>query len=383
MTSNRFAPLQVPEPEPVQNTNKSVGEYMREFIATLDKDDDGKDKDMGEKKYIADNYFEICRMIREFGIYYVEDLMFVRRIMMNDDLMRDIKNSLKICLRKLFTFVDNYNPSINYIEIFINRPIGNLNSDSLNNNDKLKNYLLENDECKVRELIWGIGNLQYYIENKNNNMFNNILLEKNNVNYNRNFINNIKNKIKYLYGVSYDYIHDKSILNAINIFVWSSCLINKIGTTDSNKLTTYCSSHTKRNNTDVFGEIGKIKPFEQFDGLNIIGYKPGRVSWKNTKLSNNSEFMANNHKLSISGFSATTLKILTLINIFNYDDNRSINKHIIYALILYLVPANHSTSEIIAAASLFSYFDTQGNRYNMYENINMKYHLNIHLINNI
>ena len=126
-----------------KHTKKPVHEYMREFIATLDNDDEENDKYMGEKKYIADNYFEICRMIREFDIYYVEDLMFVRMITMNDGLMENIKLNVQKCLAKLLNLFETYytdNDKQN--ENFVNFFVDNLDNENINNlfAYKKKNY---------------------------------------------------------------------------------------------------------------------------------------------------------------------------------------------------------------------------------------------------
>lgn len=386
MNSSRFAQLQVSEPE--QNTNKSVSEYIGEFIATLDTDDDGKTKDMGEKKYIADNYFEICRMIREFGIYYVEDLMFVRRIMMNDGLMENIKISVHECLTKLLNLFEAYYTDIdgqneNFVKFFVdnldNENINNLFEYKEKNYNVFKNYIFS-DNISCGELVRVINSFNEAIE-KNPEIIKTKISEGYSE-FNNNFIEYIKSKLHEIHGIPYDELVKIDItLLYTQIFTDSGCLTAKRTVSKKNRKGYNCVGFIKNKFLKEQSIIFKTQEVEKFkEPVTIIQTGMyGRNIFMKDKHTYNIfiNYLENNHKLLLAGLSNTTTKLLTLINMFTYANQKSINTYFILALMIYYSPRHHSCAEIIMASKLFKYYNNQNILTGLCNNVNIRNHFNI------
>lgn len=377
-----------------KNTDKSVGEYMSELLGKLDKDENGNDKYMGEIPFISENLFEICRMIREFGIYYIEDLMTVRRITLNITIMANVKICLQECAKKIFDMYESYidikglDRTENMYKYFIfnedNEEVGKLfkfKNPPKNVYSILKEYVC-NNESKItcseitRVLCTFIDYtdeysdiLQYmFTERKINNKFSNYVREK----------------IEQVYGLPFNVLIDRNInILFTQAMGLATCLVNK-RMIYIKGLPTNCVGHVKNKNRNESTIIFNTQKHENLETDTVQPNGNGRVFWSPIKDNLFIKYMQHVHKLTLAGISNTTIKLLTLINLFDYElyNIDYINYHLIICLMVSFSPKHHSCAEILLSSKMFYYYNQQGVLVNMCDNININESL-INILTNI
>lgn len=376
--------------------DNTTSEYVKELLNTLDKDNEGNEKDIGEKKYIADNLFEICRMIRKFGIYYVEDLLFVRKISLDNSIIKHIKMYIKMFFNKVLTMMDIYFIEKNISEDekttycnnnFFNKKyyLGQAPVHTMKNYKDFKDYIL-NDKRSIYELMVSIVLFSDRIDDGTNKIFH-YFIRKDNIDrygfFNSKFITNIKQNIYKIYGLSLKVIPEKENILLLQTDTLLSCLINKRMVLTKSDLSTNCVGVKENINSiesDILYGVNKcdqdfLQNYEKFN----INSATGRSKWNINTDNLQSKIMTKYNKLILSGYSNSTLKLLSLINIFAYENINivELNKYIVLAIIYFLVPKHHSALEIILGASLLTFFNDTGDTYNLFRNFDKHNRLNI------
>jgi len=199
--------------------------------------------------------------------------------------------------------------------------------------------------------------------------------------FNNNFIEYIKSKLHEIHGIPYDELVKIDItLLYTQIFTDSGCLTAKRTVSKKNRKGYNCVGFIKNKFLKEQSIIFKTQEVEKFKdpSTSVERYILGRTAFMKSKQTNIFiNYLQNNNKLMLSGLSNTTTKLLTLINMFSYENQKSINNHFILAIMIFLVPRHHSCAEIIMASKLFKYYNNQNILTGLCNNINIRNHFNI------